>query len=347
MVAHYPALNRPEAPDCSVCIANYNGVGMLADCVDSVLAQQGDIGIEIIVHDDASSDDSVALLRTNYPQIELLASRENVGFCVANNRMVAHARGDFVLLLNNDAALYPDALLTLIEAARLQSSAGIVTLPQYDWETGVLVDRGCLLDPFYNPVPNLDPRRRDVAMVIGACLWVARDVWNELGGFPEWLESIGEDMYLCCVARLRGRPVQVTGASGYRHRQGVSFGGNRVTTQGLQTTFRRRYLSERNKIRVMVVCTPTLLVIPQLMLHILLLIIEGITLTAVRRDARIWHEIYGRVGTSVLRGFSTLWAKRHQEQRLRVVSLHGFLRPFVWMHRKLGLLYRYGMPRIR
>lgn len=347
MVAHYPALNRLVAPDCSVCIANYNGVGMLTDCIDSVLAQLGDISIEIIVHDDASSDDSVTLLRTNYPQVELLASRENVGFCVANNRMVAHARGNFVLLLNNDAALHTDALLTLFDAARVQSSAGILTLPQYDWETGVLVDRGCLLDPFYNPVPNLDPRRRDVAMVIGACLWVARDAWNELGGFPEWLESIGEDMYLCCVARLRGRPVQVTVASGYRHRQGISFGGNRATARGLQTTFRRRYLSERNKIQVMVVCTPTLLIIPQLMLHVLLLITEGLILATVRRDTRIWHEIYGRVGTSVFRSFSKLWAKRRQEQRQRVVSLHGFLRPFVWMHRKLDLLYRYGMPRIR
>ena len=94
------------------------------------------------------------------------------------------------------------------------------------------------------------PGRREVAMVIGACLFLPRSLWADLGGFPEWLESIGEDLYLCCVARLRGRSVKVTGASGYRHRQGASFGGNRATAQGLQTTFRRRYLSERNKLRV-------------------------------------------------------------------------------------------------
>lgn len=347
LVEQHHALNRPEHPVCSVCIANFNGVALLDDCLGSVLSQLGDISIEIIVHDDASSDESVALLRANYPEVELLASCENVGFCVANNRMVAHARGEFVLLLNNDAALHPDALLTLIETARAQRSAGIVTLPQYDWATNLLVDRGCLLDPFYNPVPNLDPRRPEVAMVIGACLWVARDVWNELGGFPEWLESIGEDLYLCCVARLRGRPVQVTDASGYRHRQGVSFGGNRATAKGLQTTFRRRYLSERNKIQVMVVCTPTLLVIPLLALHALLLVVEGFILAAVRRDTRIWREIYGRAGSSVFRGFPRLWARRRQEQRQRVASLCGFLRHFVWTHRKLSLLCRYGVPRVR
>jgi GT2 family glycosyltransferase len=346
LVEQHHALNRPEHPVCSVCIANFNGSALLDDCLASVLSQHGDISFEIIVHDDASTDDSVALLRENYPQVEVLASLENVGFCIGNNRMVAHARGQFVLLLNNDAALRPDALLTLIEAARMQSSVGILTLPQYDWETGVLVDRGCLLDPFYNPVPNLDPDRRDVAMVIGACLWVARDLWNELGGFPEWLESIGEDMYLCCVARLRGRPVQVTDTGGYRHRQGASFGGNRATAQGLQTTFRRRYLSERNKAEVMLVCTPTMLVIPLLALHFVLLVTEGFILTVVRRDTRIWREIYGKAGTYVLRGFSRLWAMRRREQRQRVASLRGFLHNFVWAPRKLGLLRRYGVPRI-
>lgn len=347
LVEQHRALNRPEHPVCSICIANYNGTALLDDCLASVLTQEGGVSIEVIVHDDASTDESVALLRAHYPQVEILASQENVGFCIANNRMVAHARGEFVLLLNNDAALHPDALLTMIEAARAQSSSGILTLPQYDWETGVLVDRGCLLDPFYNPVPNLDPGRCEVAMVIGACLWVARDVWNELGGFPEWLGSIGEDMYLCSVARLHGRPVKVAGASGYRHRQGASFGGNRATTQGLQSTFRRRYLSERNKLRVMVICTPTLLVIPLLVLHLLLLVAEGFVLTAVRRDKRIWREVYGHASGDLLRGISKLWMMRRRQQRQRVASLGDFLHCFVLTHRKLGLLCRYGVPRIR
>ena len=213
LVQYYPALNRPAAPVCSVCIANYNGMALLADCLESVLAQLGGLSIEIIVHDDASTDDSVAWLREKYPQVELLDSAQNVGFCISNNRMATYARGEYILLLNNDAALYPDALSTLLDAAGLQSPPGILTLPQYDWATGVLVDRGCLLDPFYNPIPNLDPKRTDVAMAIGACLWLPRNLWHELGGFPEWMESIAEDLYLCCLARTRGIPVQTTVSS--------------------------------------------------------------------------------------------------------------------------------------
>ena len=48
-------------------------------------------------------------------------------------------------------------------------------------------------------------------MVIGACLWIQKGLWEELGGFPEWFGSIAEDMYLCCRARLAGykRPREV------------------------------------------------------------------------------------------------------------------------------------------
>lgn len=338
-------LSESMLPTCSICIANYNGESMLVDCLESVLGQGAEISIEVIVHDDASTDGSLALLR-RYPHVILIASTENVGFCIANNRMVARARGEFVLLLNNDAALKPDALATLLHAARQQTRRGILTLPQYDWQTGLLVDRGCLLDPFYNPVENLDPARQDVAMVIGACLFVSRAVWNELGGFPEWFGSIGEDLYLCCLARLRGIPVQSTGSSGYRHRQGASFSGNRQNSSGLQTTFRRRRLSERNKTAAMIVCTPTGWVWPLLALHIAMLSLEGLVMT-LGRGRRMWPEIYGPSIKSVFTDFGRLQACRKHAQGHRQISLLAYLRCFVALPRKLALLIQHGLPQVK
>ena len=342
-----PLLNRATPPCISVCIANFNGVSVLADCLDSVLAQTVAAPVEIIVHDDASTDASLQLLRERYPQAELIASAANVGFCIANNRMVAQARGEFVLLLNNDAALAPDALATLLQEARQQQPQGILALPQYDWESGALVDRGCRLDPFYNPVPNTDPRRRDVAMVIGACLWLPRALWHELGGFPEWFESIGEDLYLCCRARLAGYPVQVPAASGYRHRQGASFGGNRADAGGLSTTYRRRRLSERNKTFAMVVCTPGAALWLLLPLHLLALTLEGGALALLRRDRRLWREVYAGVWVA-------LWMQRKQlhMQRRAVQSAprrlpRRYFGGFVPRLRKLDLLLHHGTPEIR
>lgn len=347
MVQQHSSLNRLAAPACSVCIANYNGAHMLADCLDSVLAQQTDASIEIIVHDDASTDGSVAFLRERYPQVEVLSSDENVGFCIGNNRMVAHARGEYVLLLNNDAALYPDALELMLEFARKHQAPGILTLPQYDWESGEIVDRGCLLDPFYNPVPNLDESRTEVAYAIGACLWIPRELWNDLGGFPEWMGSLAEDMYLCCIARLRGLPVRATRGSGYRHRQGATLGGNRVDEGRLSTTYRRRALSERNKTAVMVICTPTAWVWPLLALHFFLLTIEGAALALLKRDARIWREIYASALGYIVRNFDALRARRREMQGTRLTTLRAWLRGFVLSPRKIGLLRRYGMPKLR
>jgi GT2 family glycosyltransferase len=347
LVQHYPALKPEAAPVCSVCIANYNGMHMLADCLDSVLAQSPGNPVEIIVHDDASTDDSVAFLREHYPQVEILASADNVGFCIGNNRMVAHARGEYVLLLNNDAALDAGALQVLLaEAARIGGDA-ILSLPQRGWETGTPVDRGCLLDPFYNPAPNLDVGRQEVAYVIGACLWIPRRLWRELGGFPEWFGSLAEDMYLCCAARLRGVPVRCIDGSGYRHRQGASFGGNRVDGDRLKSTYRRRALSERNKSAVLAICTPTPVVWPLLALHLILLAGEGVVLALLKRDARLWHDIYGVVIGNTFRSIGTLWSRRRKVQASRRVSLHKYWGGFVWWPRKLSLLWRHGVPHIR
>ena len=101
-------MSDSHAPLCSICIANFNGENLLVDCIESVLAQQGEIPVEILVHDDASTDTSVALLRERYPDVILIESTENVGFCIANNRLAERARGRYLLLLNNDAALAPD-----------------------------------------------------------------------------------------------------------------------------------------------------------------------------------------------------------------------------------------------
>jgi len=347
MVQHYPALNRPERPTCSICIANYNGADLLVDCLDSVFAQQCDASVEVIVHDDASTDASVSLLRERYPQVELLVGDANVGFCIGNNRMVEHARGEYVLLLNNDAALFPDAIATLLAAANAQTPAGILTLPQFDWTSDALVDRGCLVDPFCNPVPNLDPKRANVAYVIGACLWIRRTLWKELGGFPEWIESIGEDLLLCCQARLLALPVQVASRSGYRHRQGASFGGNRVDAGRLSTTYRRRRLSERNKTAVVFLATPGASMWVLLALHLTTLFCEGLLLTVIKWDARIWKEIYWPAITWPMRQFGVLRTRRRQLQATRRVSLSAYLAPVVFVPQKLRLLFRHGLPKIR
>lgn len=335
------------SPLVSVCIANYNGMEVIDDCLRSVWEQKGNIQVEILVHDDASSDGSAAYIGDRYPEARLIVSDNNVGFCVANNRMVAQARGKYVLLLNNDAALYPDALQTLLAEANRHEQRAILSLPQYDAESGELVDMGSLLDPFLNPVPNRDPERAEVGMVIGACLWIPKSLWEELGGFPPWFGSIAEDLYLCCRARLAGHLVRALPGSGYRHWQGKSFGGNRVTCNRLSTTFRRRALSERNKSFVMVMTYPTPLFQALFPLHLVMLLVEGAAVALLRRDGKLFQNIYWGCLKSVWRERRRLVELRREIQATRSLSLVNWLSVFrPWPH-KLKLLVKHGLPNIR
>jgi GT2 family glycosyltransferase len=336
-----------QQPLVSVCIPNYNGMAVIDDCIQSVLAQKGDFGIEILVHDDHSTDGSLAHIRTTYPGIALIESADNVGFCIANNRMAAVATGRYLLLLNNDAALYPDAIGTLLSEAQRLAQPAILSLPQYDAASGALLDIGARLDPFLNPVPNLDPRQNDAGMVAGACLWIDASLWEKLGGFPPWFGSLGEDLYLCCRARRWGYPVRAVGTSGYRHHVGASFGGGKTHGGRLSTSFRRRALSERNKTFVMVMCYPTPAMQLVLPLHITLLLLEGMVLSLVLGNSAFWRQIYWPIVPALVRQRQELRAARAAISSRAPHTKVGFFSAFNWLPHKLTMLLRHGLPKVR
>jgi GT2 family glycosyltransferase len=331
---------------CSVCIANYNGERFLAKCIDSVLQQEGLSGpVEIIIHDDASTDNSVSLIKSRYSQVKLIVSDQNVGFCVSNNRMAAVAQGTFILLLNNDAVLHKDALKTLYNASK-KFGDGIFGLPQYDADTGELIDIGSIFDPFLNPIPNKDRNRQDVGMVIGACLWLPKTLWDDLGGFPEWFGSLAEDMYLCCLARLKGYPVQVVSSKFY-HWVGRSIGGGKVINSKLSTTLSRRSMSERNKSFVMLICYPASMAILLVPLHLVLLVVEGLLLSAIKRDKRIWLQIYWYCLKEIWKKRLFWVEQRKIVQHARLCSTRNFLSTFTALPHKIRMFFLHGIPDVQ
>lgn len=95
----------------SIIIVNYNTCQLLDDCLQSIYsADPPSGGVEVIVVDNASSDGSQKMVEAKYPQVQLLALQENLGFSAANNRGTAVATGDIVLFLNSDTRVAPDAL---------------------------------------------------------------------------------------------------------------------------------------------------------------------------------------------------------------------------------------------
>ncbi|MGC8490403.1 MAG: glycosyltransferase family 2 protein [Syntrophobacteraceae bacterium] len=338
-------MSTSDNPACSVCIANYNGIDMLGPCIDSVLAQDFNLPVEIIVHDDASTDESVCFIRERYPTVKLITSRKNVGFCVSNNRMAEQASGEYLLLLNNDATLRPDALKTLYDFAASQESPGILGLPEYDMDTGDLRNIGSFLDPFLNSVPNRSRKRREVGQIFGACLWTPSRLWKELGGFPEWFGSFAEETYLCCLARLKGYSVTALPTSGYDHRVGGSFGGGGLVQGRMRTTYRRRALAERNKSFTLFICYPSPYLYAIFPLHLVLLAFEGALVSCLKRDFTLWTHVY-------LNCFRELWTNRGKLRRHRDVAQRdvkrrvSFFKEFTLIPHKLRVLAAHGLPRM-
>lgn len=107
----------------SVVIVTWNVAEVISSCLQSVNAALQGIASEIIVVDNDSSDDTVAIIRNQFPRVELIHESRNWGYGKGNNIGISRSRGDYVLILNPDTLVTPSALQTML--ARMQSSETI------------------------------------------------------------------------------------------------------------------------------------------------------------------------------------------------------------------------------
>ena len=103
------------AKDVTVIIVNWNGAHLLRRCLSAVLAQTYP-SYEVIVVDNASTDNSVELVQRDYPAVRLIQNRSNVGFASANNVGIAASQSKYVATLNNDTQAEPEWLAELQNA---------------------------------------------------------------------------------------------------------------------------------------------------------------------------------------------------------------------------------------
>jgi hypothetical protein len=208
----------PELVDLSVIILNWNTRGDLQRCLDSIGEHPPTHSVEIIVADNASEDDSVAMVQQRYPDVRIVANERNLGFGAGNNRAIPHTRGRYVLFLNSDTIVTEGAFDKLIDYADSRPEAAIFG-PKLLNRDGSL-QYSCRSFPnlgtgfFRNtPLGRLFPRNRfssdyllsnwdhdsprDVDWVSGSALMIRRTVLVELGGFDEGFFMYCEDVDLC------------------------------------------------------------------------------------------------------------------------------------------------------
>lgn len=227
----------PETPDqCSVSIVivNFNGAKWLRACLDSVRRIEG-LRIEVIVVDNASSDDSLATLR-DYPWVKVVQSDRNIGFAGGNNLGLRHCSFNYVLLLNNDTVVVPNFLQPLCDYLDQNPEVGAVQgkmqLPRFD---GTLDVCGSYLTwlglPYHYGFYKTDQQKyqnsRPVFSGKGACLMFRRDIVERIGGFlfDDSFFCYYEESDFCHRVWLAGWEVHFVATPPIQHFMGATAGG--------------------------------------------------------------------------------------------------------------------------
>src|SRR5213083_1290651 len=210
----------PARVTVSVIIVNWNAGQALDACLAS-LAAGGVAEAEVILVDNASSDESARAAGARHPRVRLVETGANLGFAAGANRGAAAAGGDVLVFLNPDARALPGALATLVAALAGAPRAGIAG--------GGLAGEGGRWQPAsarFGPLAHLvldttlgrlgarlrrAPHRVD--WVYGTFMAVGRDLFLRLEGFDPRYFLYGEDLDLCYrAARLGARTLHVPAA---------------------------------------------------------------------------------------------------------------------------------------
>ncbi|NLI01564.1 MAG: glycosyltransferase family 2 protein [Chthonomonadales bacterium] len=204
--------------DLSIIILNWNTRTDLEQCLQSIYGRSWAVALEVVVVDNASEDDSVEMVQSQFPHAKVLANERNLGFTAGNNRGIPLTSGRYVMFLNSDTVMTDGALDTFVRYADSRHDAAVFG-PKLLNTDGSL-QYSCRSFPnlgtgfFRNtPLGRLFPRNRfnedyllttwdhstprDVDWVSGSALMIRRDVLLELGGFDEGFFMYCEDVDLC------------------------------------------------------------------------------------------------------------------------------------------------------
>ncbi len=214
-----------------VIVLNWNGGRWLDGCL-TALARQTRPPDEIVVVDNASTDDSLAPLRAKWPAVQVLALPSNVGFAAGNNRGADDARTDALVFLNNDTEVEAEWLEALVAAADADSTRGLVTSRIVYLDRPDVVDSagdgylrcgGGFKHGHGQPSASY-AQSRHVFGACGAAFLIRRPLFERLKGFDESFFMVYEDVDLSYRARLVGASVWYAADAVVRHAGSASMG---------------------------------------------------------------------------------------------------------------------------
>jgi GT2 family glycosyltransferase len=276
-------------------VVSWNGAELLPSCLRALLPQAG----RVIVVDNGSADDTDALLRRDFPQVEVLRLRDNLGFGRANNEAMQRALdegAEFIALVNNDVEVEPGWTLALLDAARAHPEAAFFcgTLLFKSEErvnsTGLVIDSfGRARDRDFG-LPRAALSRSDgpVAGVSGGAALLRASALRQIGLFDPAYFAYYEDVELSLRAAQKGFLCWYARDAVARHRFGATAGAGSA---------RQRYLLGRGHLRTLALHQPLLKAAALVPLTVAYRVAVKAPLELLRRrPALAWAELCAAAG---------------------------------------------------
>ncbi|HEV7615628.1 MAG TPA: glycosyltransferase [Solirubrobacterales bacterium] len=212
----------------AVYIPNFNGSARLGRTLRSLREQSRPI--DVVVVDNGSHDDSLELLREEFPEVAVLALEQNLGFGPAINRAVGEHPADPLILLNNDAEAEPRFVEALLDAAAegVQAVAGVLLQerdPGLIDSAGVVADRTLMGFDYLHgePLAALAGAPAPLGPTGGAALY-AHAAFAAVGGFDERIFLYYEDLDLALRLAAAGASCRLAGEARAVHAYSASLG---------------------------------------------------------------------------------------------------------------------------
>lgn len=232
----------------AVVILNWNGRNWLEKFLPSVTAYNNDSLAEIIVADNASSDDSLAFLKAEYPSISTIVLKENFGFTGGYNLALARLQHEYFVLLNSDIEVsdnWIEPIIRLMDGDKNIAACQPKILSyhqkthfEYAGASGGFIDwlaypycRGRVMETLEQDEGQYDDARK-VFWATGACMFVRSSVYKEMGGLDEMFFAHMEEIDLCWRMQNAGYDIWVEPLSHVYH-----VGGGTLQSDNPRKTF--------------------------------------------------------------------------------------------------------------
>ncbi len=219
----------------AVVILNWNGSALLREFLPSVVAHSP--GADVYVADNASTDDSVAVLEREFPSVKMIRNDRNYGFASGYNHALKHVQAEVFALVNSDVEVTPGWLEPMVTELEKYPDVAIVQPKildhknkshfEYAGAAGGFIDkfgypfcRGRLFETLERDNGQYDDA--DIFWASGACMLVRADVYRDLGGFDTDFFAHQEEIDLCWRAHNGNHRVRYVSASTVFHVGGAT-----------------------------------------------------------------------------------------------------------------------------